>query len=62
MNIKRLENDIKLLKEYLEEKEADQPLTIWNGIQILALLLKTLEQINRVDDMLDRHIDATNAY
>lgn len=60
--MKELENEIKLFKEYLEGKKSDQPLTAWNGIQILTLLQKTLTEIKKVDDMLDMHIDATNAY
>jgi len=57
-----LENEIKLFKEYLEGKKSDQPLTTWNGIQLLSLMQKILDEIKKVDDMLDRHIDATNAY
>jgi len=59
---KELENEIALLKEYLEGKKSDQPLTVWNGIQLLSLMQKILDEIKKVDDMLDRHIDAINAY
>lgn len=57
-----LENEIKLFKEYLEGKKSDQPLTVWNGIQLLSLIQKTLAEIKKVDDMLDMHIEVTKAY
>jgi len=57
-----LENEIKLFKEYLEGKKSDQPLTTWNGIQLLSLMQKTLAEIKKVDNMLDWHIEVTKAY
>jgi len=51
-----LENEIKLFKEYLEGKKSDQPLTTWNGIQLLSLMQKTLAEIKKVNDSLDRRM------
>lgn len=58
----KLINKINLLREYLEGLDLDKPLSIWNGIQILNLLKKTVDEIAKVNYMLDNHIDSTKAY
>lgn len=58
----KLLNKINLLMEYLGGLESDKPLSVWNGIQILNLLKRTVDEIAKIDDMLDNHIDSTKAY
>ncbi len=55
-------NEIKLFKEYLYGQKSDATLTVWNGIQILSLMEKTLFELQKTNDMLQSHIEITKAY
>lgn len=60
--MKELINEVSLLKEYLTGKPSEKHLTVWNGIQILSLLEKTLHELQKTNEALDHHITVTKAY